>query len=561
MLITALAAYPIQSWFFANLIQVFTFTGDRLIERGNFWSLMFFILAIAVFCAYYFMGWVANILSFQVSSFYRQEYLVNILRKRIHWFDNQGASPGTLTSLLSTDSQRLQELLGANMGIAVIAVFNLVGCMIISFYFGWKLALVGVFAIMPVILIAGYLRIRLELGFTKLNTAVFEESSQFGSEAVAAFRTVSSLLMEDRIVTRFDDLVKDHISKAFKKARWSTLIFAFSDSAEMFCQALVFWYGGTLLANREYDIVKYFVIYMAAIQSAQAAGMWFSFAPNMVEATAAANRILSVRPTKKEQEYNPKEMEYVEGAAGIELTDVTFAYKGRNVPVLNNLNIKIEPGQFAALVGASGCGKSTIISLLERFYDPTGGMISVGDIDITTVSHNSYRSNLSLVAQESTLYDTSIRENIALSVPPELATDEAIQKAAKSAQIHEFIISLSEGYNTILGPSGIALSGGQRQRVALARALLRKPRVLLLDEATSNLDSESERLVQQAIEQAAGEGGRTVVAVAHRLATIQNANIIFVIGSGRVVESGSHLELLNKRGVYWQMCQAQALDR
>jgi ATP-binding cassette subfamily B (MDR/TAP) protein 1 len=523
---------------------------------------MFFILAITVFIAYYFMGWVANVLSYQVSSYYRQEYLVNILRKRIHWFDNQGASPGTLTSLLSTDSTRLQELLGANMGIAVIAVFNLVGCVIISFYFGWKLALVGVFAIMPVILIAGYMRIRLELGFTKMNSAVFAESSQFGSEAVAAFRTVSSLLMEDQIVTRFDDLVKEHIKLAFKRSRWSTLIFAFSDSAEMFCQALVFYYGGHLLGNKEYTIVKYFVIYMAAIQSAQAAGMWFSFAPNMVEATAAANRILSVRPTKKEQEYNPKEMEYVEGAAGIEIKDLNFAYKGRNVPVLNNLNIKIEPGQFAALVGASGCGKSTIISLLERFYDPSSGTISVGEVsDITTVSHNSYRLNLSLVAQESTLYDTSIRENIALSVPADQATDEAIQLAAKSAQIHDFIISLSEGYNTILGPSGIALSGGQRQRVALARALLRKPRVLLLDEATSNLDSESERLVQQAIEQAAGEGGRTVVAVAHRLATIQNANVIFVIGSGRVVESGSHVELLSKRGVYWQMCQAQALDR
>lgn len=522
---------------------------------------MFFILAIAVFIAYYFMGWVANVLSFQVSSYYRQEYLHNILQKRIHWFDNQDASPGTLTSLLSTDSQRLQELLGTNMGVAVIAVFNLVGCMIISFCFGWKLALVGVFAIMPVILIAGYLRIRLEIGFTKLNTAVFAESSQFGSEAVAAFRTVSSLLMEDRIVIRFDDLVKDHIKKAFARARWSTIIFAFSDSADMFCQALVFWYGGTLLASREYDIVKYFVIYMAAIQSAQAAGMWFSFAPNMVEATAASNRIMSVRLTKKEQEYNPKEMDYVEGAASIELENVSFAYKGRDTPVLDNINITIKPGQFAALVGASGSGKSTIISLLERFYDPTSGMISVGDVDISSVSHDSYRSNLSLVAQESTLYDASIRDNIALSVSDEYATFDAIQQAAKSAQIHEFIMSLSEGYDTILGPSGIALSGGQRQRVALARALLRQPRVLLLDEATSNLDSESERLVQKAIERAAGEGGRTVVAVAHRLATVQNADIIFVIGSGRVVESGSHFQLLSKRGVYWQMCQAQALDR
>jgi len=240
---------------------------------------------------------------------------------------------------------------------------------------------------------------------------------------------------------------------------------------------------------------------------------------------------------------------------------VNFSYADRNVPVLSNLNLKIKAGQFAALVGATGCGKSTIISLLERFYDPTGGKIIFGDTTITEVETSSYRKNLSLVAQEATLYEGTIRENISLSVPDEEAPDESINQACKSAQIHEFIVSLPDGYNTVIGPRGVALSGGQRQRVALARALLRQPQVLLLDEATSNLDSESEKQVQAAIEQAAGEGGRTVIAVAHRLATIQNADIIFVLGSGRVLESGTHSELISKRGVYFQMCQAQALDR
>jgi ATP-binding cassette subfamily B (MDR/TAP) protein 1 len=203
----------------------------------------------------------------------------NILLKSITYFDSEGKSPGSLTSQISTDATQLQELLGNNMGMAVISVFNLTGSIIISFYFGWKLALVGVLTIMPVVLTAGFLRIKMERGFVDLNRAVFAESSQFGSEAVAAFRTVTSLLMEDKILNRFDSLLKEHAINAFKRARLTTIIFAFSDSADMFCQALCFYYGGTLLAKREYDIVTYFVIYMAAIQGAQAAGMWFSFAP------------------------------------------------------------------------------------------------------------------------------------------------------------------------------------------------------------------------------------------------------------------------------------------
>lgn len=230
---------------------------------------------------------------------------------------------------------------------------------------------------------------------------------------------------------------------------------------------------------------------------------------------------------------------------------VNFAYRTRPTPVLNNLNLSIQPGQFAALVGASGCGKSTTISLLERFYDPTAGKIEYNGQDITTLDPHEYRKNISLVSQEPTLYEGTIRENIALSVDD--ASDADIEAACKDAQIHEFIASLPDGYATRLGPKGMSLSGGQKQRLSLARALLRRPQLLLLDEATSSLDSESEKLVQEAIERAAGEGGRTVVAVAHRLATIQKADVIFVLGSGKVLEKGDHGELVRRRGVYWQM--------
>lgn len=162
------------------------------------------------------------------------------------------------------------------MGFALIAVFNLLGSLIISFYFGWKLALVAVFTIMPIVIVAGFFRIRLEKGFEKMNAAVFAESSQFGTEAVAAFRTVTSLQMEEKITNRFEELLNVHAKKAFKRARFTTIVFAFSDSVELFCQALCFYYGSTLLGKREYDVTDYFIIYMAAIQGAQSAGMWFS---------------------------------------------------------------------------------------------------------------------------------------------------------------------------------------------------------------------------------------------------------------------------------------------
>jgi ATP-binding cassette subfamily B (MDR/TAP) protein 1 len=279
----------------------------------------------------------------------------------------------------------------------------------------------------------------------------------------------------------------------------------------------------------------------------------------MAQATGAANRILSMRPSNQTTAATYPTLRSPSGGVGIDFQNVNFAYKSRSTPVLSNLNLHISPGQFAALVGATGSGKSTTISLLERFYDATSGLILFNGQDITTLDPSLYRQHLSLVSQEPTLYEGSIRDNIALSV--DTATTAEIEEACKDAQIHDFITSLPDGYTTRLGPKGMSLSGGQKQRLSLARALLRKPRLLLLDEATSSLDSESEKLVQAAIERAAGEGGRTVIAVAHRLATVQKADVIFVMGSGRVLEKGSHQELLRMRGVYWQMCQAQALDR
>jgi ABC-type multidrug transport system fused ATPase/permease subunit len=254
--------------------------------------------------------------------------------------------------------------------------------------------------------------------------------------------------------------------------------------------------------------------------------------------------------------------------AKIELKDVAFKYPTRDTPIYRNLSLSVQSGQFVAFVGPSGCGKTTVVSLLERFYEPISGTITFDDQDLKDIELTSYRRALSLVAQEPKLFDGTIRENLILGIDDEDVPEERIIQACKDAEIHDFVISLPEGYGTPLGiNTQTSLSGGQKQRLCLARALLRNPSLLLLDEATSSLDSQSEKLVQAAIEKLVTQRSMTVIAVAHRLATIQKADIIFVFGESevgrgsRILEKGTHNELLRRRGAYWSMCQEQALDR
>ncbi|KAI0203939.1 multidrug resistance protein [Astrocystis sublimbata] len=553
---------PLQAYLFAQVIVVFQYIRDlnKFTSEANFWSLIFVILGIGIGISYFILTYVATHLAYFVSSTYRQQYFEGILYQKTDFFDDENNSTGTLTARVGGDPKQLEELLGINMALVYTSFFTLIGALAIAFAFGWKLALVGTTVTAPVGVVAGYFRFRYEIEFEKLNNAVFAESSKFAAESIGAFRTVSSLTLEDTITQRYELLLNGHVGTAFRKATWRTLIFAFSDSVSLAVQALIFYYGGTLLASREYGIMNFFVCQLAIIQGAEGAGQGFGFGPNAAQATAAANRILSIRESRsRASQSHSGRMPDATGGVKIQLKDVHFRYPTRNVSVFKGINITIEKGQFAALVGASGCGKTSIISLLERFYDIQRGQILANDTDISTVDVYDYRKKLSLVAQEATLFQGTLRENILLGVNPDDITEEQLHAVCRDASIHDFIVSLPDGYNTEIGSRGVSLSGGQKQRIAIARALIREPNILLLDEATSSLDSESEKLVQAAFERAAL--GRTMIVVAHRLATVQNADVIFVLGEGKVLEQGSHAELLKKKGPYWHMCQSQALDR
>ncbi|KAK0118936.1 hypothetical protein ONS96_012011 [Cadophora gregata f. sp. sojae] len=562
LLIIACAAagssYAIQAFLFAKILGVIQLPDAALASARDHWALMFFVLALGCFVAYFTLGWSSTNISTYIACTYRQEYFQSILYKPIDFYDNEENSSGTLSARVANDPTQLQQMLGINMAMVFTAALSLVGCIIIGFIYGWKLTLVTVFVAMPIIMLAGFFRVRYEIQFEALNQAVFAESSKFAAEAIGAFRTVSGLTMEEMIARRYESLLQDHVKKAFIKARWSTFIFAASDSVQLLCMALAFWYGGRLLASREYDAESFFVVYIAVINGAEGAGTLLSFGPNLAQASAAANRILSFRIRPKTGAKPALELQDMSGGAKIELRDLWFKYPTRDVPIFTGLNITIEKGQFAALVGPSGCGKTSIVSLLERFYDVQKGKILCNGTNIFDLDVREYRKAISLVAQEPTLFQGTIKENILLGVD-ESTSLEKLHSACRDAEIHDFIMSLPDGYNTDVGNRGIALSGGQKQRISIARALIRDPQILLLDEATSSLDSESEKLVQAAFERAAT--GRTVVVVAHRLATVQNADVIFVLGEGKVLETGDHNALLRKRGVYYQMCQSQALDR
>lgn len=549
---------PVQAYLFAHIINVVTEVGEALQKASNHWALMFFILALGTLVAYFILGWSSNEISVHISCTYRQQYFESILAKPVPFFDAEENSSGTLAARVANDPTQLQQMLGINMGMVYIAVLSMCGCTIIGFVFGWKLTLVALCVAAPMIMTGAYFRLRYESQFEAMNQAVFAESSKFGAEAIGAFRTVTSLTLEDAISRRYEVLLQDHVTKAFRKASYTTVLFSFCDCIVLACMALVFWYGGKLLANHEYTAIQFFIVYIAVVNGSEGVGSFFSFGPNMAQAAAAANRILSFRDRDADSSKAGLEVPDAEGGVKIELRDLWFKYPTRDVPIFQGLNLTIEKGQFAALVGPSGCGKTSIVSLLERFYPVQRGKILCNGTDITALDTSEYRKSISLVAQEPTLFQGTIKENILLGVDEDTPL-EKLHQACRDAEIHDFISSLPEGYNTDVGNRGVALSGGQKQRIAIARALIRNPQILLLDEATSSLDSESEKLVQAAFERAGV--GRTMVVVAHRLATVQNADVIFVLGEGKVLETGDHQTLLKKRGIYHQMCQSQALDR
>ncbi|KAK0119465.1 hypothetical protein ONS95_010913 [Cadophora gregata] len=554
------ATFPGQAILFSRILNVFTLPPNEAQSEANFYALMFFIIALGNLVAYFIIGVLCNVIGQAVTYRYRKEMFTDMLKQDMEFFNLPGNTSGALTSKLSSLPTQLQDLLSANILLIFIVFVNVISSSILAIAYGWKLGLVMVFAGLPPLLVSGYIRIRLETALEKENSERFAESASLASEAVLAIKTVSSLTLETAILERYNEKLSSIVKVSIKSLTSTIAFYAISQSLDFLVMALGFWYGSQLLLKGEYTITEFYVIFIGVLFAGQAAAQFFSYTTSITQASGAANYILWLRARKPVMQETPDNIDKGPGGDGgeIALSSMGFQYPGRTTRVLKDINMTIKHGEFAAFVGPSGCGKSTMVNLLERFYDPTTGEISFAGKPIQTYSPRLYRQNISLVQQEPTLYSGSVFENVSLGLE-EAATEAQIVEACRQANALEFIESLPEGFQTACGNRGLQFSGGQKQRIAIARALIRKPRLLLLDEATSALDTQSERIVQDALDQA--KEGRTTIAVAHRLSTIKHADIIFVFGDGRVVESGTHSELLAMKGRYYDMCLAQSLDK
>ncbi|KAF2503341.1 multidrug resistance protein-like protein 1 [Lophium mytilinum] len=547
---------PIQAIFFGHSIDAISGSTDSSGGHGiNFWCLMFLMLALVALVINAIQGTALSFGSARLIRRARSLAFRSILRQDMSFFDTDEVTSGSLSSFLATEPNRLAGISGAILGTLLTATATILGGFAVAASFGWKLALVSVSTV-PFLLACGYWRFQVIKNFDSRMQSN-SEAAAFACEVASSIRTVASLTLERHLLDLYRQKLKTQTVGNLRFSAYSSFLFALSNSLSMFAMALTFWYGGSLILDGQYSLVQFFVCYVAIILSSQTAGGLAAYVTDVGDARSAAQRVQSLLNRRPRIDVWSTEGQNVEVAEGkIEFRDVHFTYPTRPLQkILKGVSFTALPGQFIALVGASGCGKSTAMGLLERFYDPTSGSVLLDGVPVPQYNLQDYRSQIALVSQETMLYIGTIRENILAD--DDTVPDSAIVQACKDANIFDYISSLPDGLNTLVGTKGMLLSGGQRQRLAIARALLRNPKILLLDEATSSLDSTSEAAVQAALDKASK--GRTTIAIAHRLSTVQHADCIYVFENGRVVEKGRHEELVAKGGVYWELARLQEL--
>ncbi|KAF3584631.1 hypothetical protein F2Q69_00025660 [Brassica cretica] len=474
----------------------------------------------------------------------------------VGWFDEPQNSSGTLGARLSADAALIRALVGDALSLAVQNAASAASGLIIAFTACWELALI-ILVMLPLIGINGYIQVKFMKGFTADAKSKYEDASQVANDAVGSIRTVASFCAEEKVMQMYKKQCEGPIKDGIKQGFISGLGFGFSFFI-LFCVYAASFYAGARLveAGRTTfnDVFQvFFALTMAAIGISQSS----SFAPDSSKAKVAAASIFGIIDRKSKIDSSDESGTVLENVKGdIELRHISFTYPARpDIQIFRDLCLTIRAGKTVALVGESGSGKSTVISLLQRFYDPDSGHITLDGVELKKMQLKWLRQQMGLVGQEPVLFNDTIRANIAYGKgSEEAATESEIIAAAELANAHKFISSIQQGYDTVVGERGIQLSGGQKQRVAIARAIVKEPKILLLDEATSALDAESERVVQDALDRVMVN--RTTVVVAHRLSTIKNADVIAVVKNGVIAEKGTHETLIKMEGgVYASLVQ------
>ncbi|KAI5063348.1 hypothetical protein GOP47_0021895 [Adiantum capillus-veneris] len=502
------------------------------------------ISALAYTCEFYFTGVTGERVTLRV----RKAMFSAILQNEVSWFDTNSST--LLASRLSADAplvktaivDRVVTLL-QNMGL-IVAAF----CITLTLQ--WNLSLIMIVTF-PAVIGSYAGQMQFSSGFSGDLHMVHMKANVVAGEAISNIRTVAAFSAEEKVLNLFCKTLGESRKKAFVRGQIGGIGFGVSQFV-LFCWcALALWYASVLIRKGQANFGETVKCFMVLLITAFSVAEALTMTPDFLRGTKTLQGVFQILDRRTEIDIGDPRAEEVHAVNGsIEFRHVHFSYPSRaEVKILNNFNLNVRRGYSQALVGASGSGKSSVIALIARFYDPQSGRVLIDGKDIKQLRLESLRRHIGLVQQEPALFSTSIYENIRYG--KEGATESEIVEAAKAANAHGFISGLPGGYMTEVGERGVQLSGGQKQRVAIARAVLKNPAILLLDEATSALDMESEKLVQEALDKMMER--RTTVLVAHRLSTVQNAHSIAVLENGSIKEQGNHRELIAKQGAYFQL--------
>jgi ATP-binding cassette subfamily B protein len=514
------------------------------------------LLAAAVFAAFaalrmYLVNWIGE----RVVADLRSAVYQRVIRMDPAFFEV--TKTGEVLSRLTTDTTLIQSLSGIGLSVLLRSTVSFMGSLVLLLLTNLKLALI-IFALIPAVLAPMFIFGRRVRRLSRDSQDRVADTSGLAGETLNAIQTVQAFTLEGLQGQRYDAMVESSFATAVKRTRVRAWLIAFAIMMMFSSVTLVLWLGarsvldGTMTGG---DLAKFlsYAIFMGTSVAALAE-MW----GELQRAAGAMERTVELLESRPSIVTPAQPVELPPGRGEISIQHLTFNYPSRpDTRALDDFDLTIAPGETVAFVGPSGAGKSTVFQLLLRFFDPSAGRILIDGVDIAAADPQAVRARVGLVPQETMIFGASARENIRYGRPE--ATDAEIEAAAQAAAADEFIRRLPEGYDTFLGERGARLSGGQKQRIAIARAILKNPPILLLDEATSSLDSESERLVQDALDKLMRN--RTTLVIAHRLATAINSDRIVVIDRGRIVGIGSHSQLLQDNALYARLAALQFGER
>ncbi|KAI4213649.1 MAG: hypothetical protein LQ351_003873 [Letrouitia transgressa] len=561
---------------------------QSILASGKLFGLLFFILALVTLAATFVSGTSFGAVSERLIHRVRVLAFRTLLGQDVCWHVSGGRSPGTLLSYISRDANAMASLTGTVTGTIFAILTNLFVGILLTHIIAWKIAIVLI-ATLPLLLGSGFMRLRVLAQLQTRHQVAYATSIGITVEAVSSIKTVASLGLEAEFCKVYSRSLGGPYRASIRAISYANFWLATAFSVSNLIYALAYWWGSKQIIEGFYSQTQFFIVLPALLFSAQSCGQMFALAPDLSNARVASAKILNlldISSTKEQasasvavkqlsnEEKHDKDLEFGDPcsiphiknigrvASKVMFRDVYFSYPARpQIEILHGLDLNILPGKFYALVGPSGAGKSTIMSLIEKFFQPTSGRVEIDGKDLVDTEADLLRERISLVPQDSVLFDDTISFNIGLGARRDCeATEVEITEACQLANIHDMIAGLPHGYKTRCGPSGNQFSGGQKQRLSIARALLRQPSLLLLDEPTSALDAESEIQFQDTLDKILRRKDMTVLAVAHRLHTIQKAERIFLIDNGRCVDQGTHEELFQRSAFFRSSVLHQALD-